>query len=62
MNYLKPSYKIVIEGNVDNFTAYDEESKTVILMYKNDVESFDKLMTFIYDTINGQTPIRKKQH
>ena len=62
MSYLKPCFKIVIEGDEFGFTAYDEQSKDTILMYANDAESFDKLITFVYDTINGQTPIREKQH
>ena len=62
MHCSKPSYKIVIEGNEFGFTAYDSENKTLILMYQNDAESFDKLITFIYDTINGQTSIWEERH
>lgn len=62
MHCSKPFYRIVIEGDEFKFTAYDEESKRVILMYENDAESFDKLITFIYETINGQTPLREKRH
>jgi hypothetical protein len=62
MHCSKPSYKIVIEGDEFGFTAYDQETKNLILMYQNNAESFDKLITFIYDTINGQTAIREKQH
>lgn len=62
MNYSKPSFRIVIEGDEFSYTAYDDENKNVILMHSNDEHSFEKLITFIYDTINGQTTLREKQH
>ena len=62
MDCWKRSYKIVIEGDQFSFTAYDEENKNVILMYENNAQSFDKLLDFIYHTINGQTDLRKEHH
>lgn len=62
MKCSKPSYKIVIEGDEFSFIAYNEEDKNLILMYENTEGSFDKLQQFIYDTINGSTSLREKQH
>jgi|688.fasta_scaffold2738997_2 hypothetical protein len=62
MTSWKPCYKIVIEGDEFSFTAYNEEDKSIVLMYQNDAESFDKLLDFIYHTINGQTNLRKERH
>lgn len=62
MNCSKPSFKIIIEGDEFKFVAYNEEDKNLILMYENDDASFEKLMGFVYDTINGSTSLRKNQH
>lgn len=60
-DYLKQfSYEIIIKGNKNSFLVYDNLDKTKLEVFENDLESFEKLIDFIYYKINGPTSLREE--